>query len=251
MKWRRLVGVTVAMAATVAVAASATACSSDGGKSGDAKTIRVMAAASLVDVMKPLNSAYGDEHDGAKVQLDTGASSALVQKLKSGAKADVLITADTETMDKAVKDGLAKDPVVIATNKLVIVVPKGNPGKVTGLDFFTKEGNRAVICASEVPCGRAAERAIAAIGGTPHPISRAVDVRNALGTVTSGEADAALVYATDAASAGDKVETIEIPNAPVVQYPASALTDAGKDYVDLLTSDKGKKILADAGFGAP
>ncbi len=248
MKWRTMIRPALAMTAVLGLGLGATACSAD---SGDTHTVTVMAAASLVDVMKPLTQAYGEEHAGAKVQLDTGASSALVQRLKSGAKADVLVTADTTTMDDAVAAGVAKDPVVVATNTLVIVVPKGNPGNVTGLDFFTTQGNRAVMCASEVPCGRAAESAISAIGGTPHPISRAVDVRAALGSVTSGEADAALVYATDAASAGDKVETIEIPNAPVVQYPASALTDDGKDFVNLLASDRGKQILRDAGFGAP
>lgn len=247
MKWRKVFGSTVAVAAVLALSASMTGCSS----SDDDHSIRVMAAASLVDVMKPLSSAYGEEHDGAKVEVDAAASSALVQRLKSGAKADVLITADTTTMDQAVSAGVAKDPVVVATNTLVIVVPKGNPGKVTGLDFFTTAGNRSVICASEVPCGRAAEKAISATGGTPQPLTRAVDVRAALGSVTSGEADAALVYATDAKSAGDKVDTIEIPNAPVVEYPASALNDNGADFVKLLSSDKGKQILRDAGFGTP
>lgn len=248
MNWHRLWRPIIAVVATVGLAATATAC---GTSDSDDGSVRVMAAASLVDVMKPMAQAYGEEHNGAQVQVDAAASSALVQRLESGATADVLITADTTTMDGAVAAGVAKDPVVVATNKLVIVVPQGNPGKVTGLDYFTTAGNRSVICASEVPCGRAAEKAISAIGGTPQPITRAVDVRAALGTVTSGEADAALVYATDAASAGDKVETIEIPNAPVVEYPAAALTDNGKDFVNLLQSDRGKQILADAGFGAP
>ena len=248
MTWRRVFDSTIAIAAVTVLAVTATACSSGDTDDGN---IRVMAAASLVDVMNPLADLYGEAHNGAEVQVDAAASSALVQRLESGAKADVLITADTTTMDNAVAAGVAKDPVIIATNKLVIVVPKDNPGSVTGLEYFTTAGNRTVICASEVPCGRAAEKAISAIGGTPQPISRAVDVRAALGSVTSGEADAALVYATDAASAGDKVKTIDIPDAPVVEYPASALTDGGKDFVNLLTSTKGKQILTDAGFGIP
>ncbi|MFZ2512001.1 MAG: molybdate ABC transporter substrate-binding protein [Gordonia sp. (in: high G+C Gram-positive bacteria)] len=248
MNWHMSLRATVAIAAIVGLATASAAC---GSSDSDEHSVRVMAAASLVDVMKPMTQAYGDEHGGAEVQVDAAASSALVQRLESGAKADVLITADTTTMDKAVAAGVAKDPVIIATNKLVIVVPAGNPSNVTGLEYFTAAGHRTVICASEVPCGRAAETAISAINGTPQPISRAVDVRAALGAVTSGEADAALVYATDATSAGDKVETIEIPNAPVVEYPAAALTDNGKDFVNLLSSDKGKQILTDAGFGAP
>jgi len=237
----------VAVAAFV-VAAPLTGCSDD--KSSE-ESIRVLAAASLVDVLKPMVAAYTAEHPGAKVQVDTGASSALVQKLKSGAKGDVLVTANQSTMDNAVAAGVAHDPRVVATNRLVIVVPKGNPGKVTDVRFFTVAGNRAVVCAREVPCGAAAEEAIAAIGGTLKPISRATDVRAALASVTSGEADAALVYATDAASAGDRVETIAIPDAPVNRYPASALTDAGKGFVDLLAGPTGRRVFREAGFGQP
>lgn len=246
MKRRTLFGTLLAIAVIAGLSVSTTACSSD-----DDGSIRVMAAASLVDVMNPLSGAYGEQHDGASVQVDAAASSALVQRLKSGAKADVLITADTTTMDQAVADGLAADPVVVATNELVIVVPRGNPAGVTGLDFFATAGNRSVICAAEVPCGRAAEQAIDAAGGTPHPVSRAVDVRAALGAVTSGEADAALVYQTDAASAGDQVDVIEIPDAPVNEYPAAALTGGGEDFVHLLTSREGRRILQNAGFGTP
>lgn len=245
---RRLGGVRRA-AAVVAVVLGLTVltgCSGD-----DDGQIRVMAAASLVDVMEPLATAYGAEHDGARVQVDAAASSALVQRLRSGADADVLITADTVTMDRAVADGLAADPVVVATNALVIVVPAGNPGGVEGLDYFTEKGRRTVICAAEVPCGRAADNAIGAIGGTAQPMTRAMDVRAALGAVTSGEADAALVYQTDARSAGAKVEVLEIPNAPVNEYPAAAVTADGQAFVELLTSARGREILADAGFGLP
>lgn len=237
----------VALAALVAVAPLAGCARED----ASPQSIRVLAAASLVDVLKPMVAAYRQANPGAKVQVDTGASSALVQKLRSGAKADVLITADEATMSKAVAGGVARDPKVVATNRLVIVVPKGNPGKVSDVRFFTVAGNRSVVCAREVPCGAAAEKAIAAVGGTLHPISRATDVRAALGSVTSGEADAALVYATDAASAGDRVETIAIPEAPINRYPASALTDAGRGFVDLLAGPNGQRIFREAGFGLP
>ena len=235
----------IAITAVVAVAPLA-GCSSE---DSSPQSIRVLAAASLVDVLKPMEAAYEQAQPGARVQVDTGASAALVQTLKSGAKGDGRTTADEATMAKAVDAGVARDPRVVATNRLVIVVPKGNPGKVTDVRFFTVAGNRSVVCAREVPCGAAAEKAIAAIGGTPQPISRAVDVRAALGSVTSGEADAALVYATDAASAGDRVDTIAIPQAPVNRYQASALTDAGRDFVDVLAGADGQRIFREAGFG--
>ncbi|MFT4086092.1 MAG: molybdate ABC transporter substrate-binding protein [Gordonia sp. (in: high G+C Gram-positive bacteria)] len=247
MRSRKMFRFSIVIAAIVAMIVAMTGCSSDDEK----KTLRVMAAASLVDVMKTFTTQYEKDHPDTTVETDTAASSELIQRLKSGAKADVLITADAKSMDGAVKDGLVKNPTVVAGNKLVIVVPKGNPGKVTGLDFFTKAGNRSVICASEVPCGRAAEQAIAKAGGEPHPISRAENVRSALGSVTSGEADAALVYATDAASAGDRVETIQLPDATITQIPAAAVTGDGDAFVELLKSEQGQKIFQEAGFGRP
>ena len=237
----------ITAAALAAVGATVLAgCSLD-----DSETVRVMAAASLVDVMKPLVAQYESDHDGVKVLVDTAGSSELVRRLDSGAHADVLVTADRKTMRVAHDKGLAGEAAVAATNRLVIVVPKGNPAGVRGVDFFTVPGHRAVICASEVPCGAAADSAIEANGGRPEPISRSADVRAALMAVTSGEADAAMVYATDAVSAGEQVETIDIPDAPVNEYPVVALTGQGREFTDLLLSDRGREIFRRAGFGAP
>ena len=246
MTRRNMFRVSAAVTAIAVLIGGVTGCGS-----GDRKTLRVLAAASLVDVMTTLTNAFHDDHPEVTVQVDTAASSELVRRLASGADGDVLVTADTRTMDQAVEQKVAADPVIVATNVLVIVVPQGNPGHVTGLDFFARPGARSVVCASEVPCGAAADAALAGIGATPQPISRAPDVRAALGSVTRGEADAALVYATDARSAGDKVETIAIPHAPVNQYPAASLTDAGRDFVTLMTSSRGRDIFTAAGFGVP
>ncbi len=230
----------------VVLAAGLVGCGSD----EETTTIRVLAAASLVDVMKPLVAAYERDHAGTKVEVDTAASSALVRRLREGEKADVLVTADTATMDGAVSAGVARDPRVVATNSLVIVAPAGNEA-VKGLADFGRTDVRTVLCASEVPCGAAADKALAAANITPKPTSRAADVRATLAQVTSGEADGGIVYATDARSAGAKVRTIPLAGTSPSRYPASALTDAGTGFRDLLLSEEGRRILTDAGFGVP
>lgn len=248
MTKRRILTLVAAVTAAIVAIAVVSGCSSDDKKK---ETLTVLAAASLQDVMTPLEAGFDAEHGDTEFQVDFGPSSGLVEKLKSGAEADVLITANESTMANAVSNGDAKDPVAIATNTLVIVVPKRNPGNVSGLDFFANPGNKAIICETGVPCGTAAEEALTAIGAGAPTGPRAVDVRAALAAVTSGEMDAALVYATDAASAGDAVETITFENAPVVTNMAAGLTDKGKTFVTFLTSEKGKAIFQEQGFGTP
>lgn len=241
---RRIIALAAAMGA---VSAMLVGCGgSDAAGDGP---LRVMAAASLVDAMTALSAAYRNAHPGVDVQIDTAGSSALVRRLQAGERADVLVTADTATMDTAVNSTVARDPRVIATNELVIVVPVGNPGRVRGIGAFGVPGSRTVLCASEVPCGAAADRVLSAAGETPRPISRSADVRAALGAVTSGEADAAMVYRTDAASARGKVETIAIPGAPHNRYPAALVSEQGRAFRDFLLSPGAQKILRDNGFG--
>jgi molybdate transport system substrate-binding protein len=129
---------------------------------------------------------------------------------------------------------------------------------VTGLADFAREDLTLAVCAPQVPCGAAAEQVFAAAGITARPDSQEEDVRAALTKVQLGEVDAALVYATDVAAAGDQVEGIEFPEAEqaVNEYPIAVLDDApnpaaARAWVDLVRSDAGQRALADAGFRAP
>ncbi|HET6739861.1 MAG TPA: molybdate ABC transporter substrate-binding protein, partial [Kribbella sp.] len=149
-------------------------------------------------------------------------------------------------------------PTTFVKNTLEIAVPKGNPGKITGIKDFADANKKIAICAVQVPCGAAADKVFKAIGITAQPDSLEQDVKAALTKVNLGEVDAALVYKTDVQAAKDKVEGIEFPESSkaVNEYPIATLSkapnpDGAKAFVDYVLSDKGKSVLTAAGFDAP
>ena len=143
-----------------------------------------------------------------------------------------------------------------ATNVLTIVVPKGNPAGIESLDDLADA--TWVRCSDEVPCGKVALAVLDANGVTAEPVSLEEDVRATLDKVVSGEADAGLVYATDAVAAADDVDAVEIPGAEdeltsyfVATLEQSEDADLAADWVAWVTSEEGQAILGDAGFGSP
>jgi len=221
----------------------------------DEQTLTVLAAASLTDVFVELEGAFEDAHD-VDVQLSFGSSTDLAEQVADGAPGDVLATADETSMQVAEDAGVTGDVETFATNELVLVTPPGNPAGIESLADLTDA--TWVRCADEVPCGKVALAVLDANGVTAEPASLEVDVRSVLAKVTSDEADAGLVYATDAVAAGDDVATVEIPGAEdrLTSYAVTTLEqaeDAGlaQEWVDLLRSDGGRRVLEDAGFGSP
>ncbi|RZT12529.1 molybdate transport system substrate-binding protein [Kribbella sp. VKM Ac-2569] len=218
-------------------------------------TVNVFAAASLTGTFTQLGKDFEAAHPGVKVTFNFAGSSALAKQINSGAPADVFASAAPKNMDD-VKDKGASTNFV--KNTLEIAVPKGNPGKVTGIKDFADKNKKIAICAAQVPCGAAAAKVFAAVGITAQPDSLEQDVKAALTKVSLGEVDAALVYKTDVLSAKDKVEGIEFPESSkaVNEYPIATLTkapnpDGAKAFVDYVLSDKGKAVLTAAGFDAP
>lgn len=219
-------------------------------------TLTVLAAASLTDVFSELATGFEKEHD-ATVRFSFGSSTDLAEQVADGAPGDVLATADSTSMGIAEDAGVTGDDVeTFATNVLTIVTPAGNPAGITSMDDL--DGTTWVRCADEVPCGKVALAVLEANQVTAEPASLEEDVRATLDKVVSGEADAGLVYATDAVAAGDSVDTVDILGADdnPTSYFAATLDqsqDAGlaEDWMAWLTSPEGRSILADAGFGSP
>lgn len=217
------------------------------GAATQAPKLTVFAAASLTEVL-PKISDQTYSFDG---------SASLVDQLKAGAPADVFVSADKPNMDKAVAAGVvAGTPTQFASNVLVLVTPAGNPAKVTGLDA-SLDGKKLVVCAVGVPCGNATAKLAAQLGLTLKPVSEETKVTDVLGKVSSGEADAGLVYATDARRAGDQVVTIQVPGSeklPNTYWAAvvkgSKHADAAAGFISTLTGE-GRQTLADHGFGEP
>ena len=240
-----------ALVAAGILAGTLTGCSDDG-----TATLRVLAAASLTDVFTELAEQFEADHEGVDVELSFGSSTDLAEQAADGAPGDVLATADATAMAIAEDAGVVAVPETFATNGLVIVTPPDNPAGIATLDDLA--GATWVRCADEAPCGRIALAVLGSLGIDTEPDSLEEDVRATLDKVISGEADAGLVYASDAAGAGDDVTTIPVEGAEehLASYHVGAqdqADDAGRaqEWVDLVTGADGRSALTDAGFGPP
>ncbi|PPH44497.1 molybdate ABC transporter substrate-binding protein [Rathayibacter sp. AY1C9] len=262
---RRLLPLVPAAAALLLLAG----CSAPSTPAGDTATggatssvggsITVFAAASLKGAFTELATGFEAAEPGAQVELSFAGSSDLATQIVNGAPADVFASADERTMSTVAEAGFVDgDPVDIATNTLEIAVPPGNPAQVASLADLARPGTATVVCAPQVPCGAAAVAVEQAAGVDISPVSEESSVTDVLGKVSSGEADAGLVYATDVRGAAGSVTGIPFDEASeaVNTYPIAALTGAGDPataaaFVAYVASDAGRAVLAAAGFGAP
>ena len=238
-------------AATGSVSAGAS-----GGAGKATGKVTVLAAASLQKAFEEIEKTVEKDNPGLDVTFDFQGSQDLVASLAGGDSADVLATANNSTMKTAADQKLVGSQTEFATNVLTLIVPKGNPKKITGLDS-SLDGANLVICAPEVPCGEATKKLAQAQGITLKPVSEEQKVTDVRGKVESGEADAGIVYTTDAAAAKDKADKIDIPDGGVVNhYPiaptAKPENPAGAQvFIDAVTGKTGQEILAKHGFGKP
>ena len=210
----------------------------------------------MTDVFEDLGAEFEAAHGGTTVSFSLGSSTDLAEQVADGAPGDVLATADEASMSLAQDAGATGDVTPFATNVLTIVTPAGNPAGVESLDDL--DGSTWVRCADEAPCGKVAAAVLDDNDIDAEPVSLEEDVRATLDKVVSGEADAGLVYATDAVAAGDAVVAVPIPGAD--SEPTSYFTtvldqsqdaDLAQEWVDFVVSEDGRAILEQAGFGAP
>ncbi|MEZ7761091.1 MULTISPECIES: molybdate ABC transporter substrate-binding protein [Actinomyces] len=237
-------------------ASSAASASGSGASQKATGKVTVLAAASLQKAFEEIEKTVEKDNPGLDVTFDFQGSQDLVASLAGGDSADVLATANNSTMKTAAEQKLVGNQTEFATNVLTLIVPKGNPKKITGLDS-SLDGANLVICAPEVPCGEATKKLAEAQGITLNPVSEEQKVTDVRGKVESGEADAGIVYTTDAAAAKDKTDKIDIPDGGVVNhYPiaptAKPENPAGAQaFIDAVTGKAGQEILAKHGFGKP
>ena len=251
MTWRAR----LALAGVVAIMLT----SGCGGTAAAGGQILVFAAASLQKSFTDITEAVRTANPGSTVEFSFAGSSTLVTQLSNGAPADVFASADTANMDKAAEAGLlAGDPVNFAANTLTIAVAAGNPKKITSFQDLTRPGLDVVVCAAQVPCGSATQKVERATGVRLTPVSEELSVTDVLNKVTTGQADAGLVYITDAKGVGDKVTAVPFPEAAdaVNTYPIAVLKESknpalARHFVDQVISDAGQKALAAAGFAKP
>ena len=257
----------VAVATALLLAGTGCSTSADAGSpvgKGSARparteTLTVFAAASLKGAFTDLGQQLEAAHPGAEVRFSFGGSSDLVTQLQQGAPGDVFASADTTNMDKATADDLVEgSPVDFASNTLEIAVPPDNPASITSFADLAEDGVMVVVCAPQVPCGSATQKVEAVTGVDLTPVSEESSVTDVLNKVTSGEADAGLVYTTDVQTAGDKVLGVPFPESsgavnvyPIAVLAGSENAELAREFVDLVTGSAGRQVLADAGFGQP
>lgn len=255
------IGIAVA-SASIAVVAGLSGCSSKPAsppQSSPSHPIVVFAAASLKSAFNTISEQFSTQNPGATVDFSFAGSSELAIQLTQGANADVFASADTAQMDVVAQAGLlAGKPVKFASNTLVIVTAPGNPKQLHAFADLNKPGLGVVVCQQPVPCGAAAQRIEASTGVHLNPVSEEPSVIDVLNKVTTGEADAGLVYVSDARGAGNKVATVDFPEAAGARnvYPIAVLKkttqpNLARKFIDAVTSDTGQNALAAAGFAKP
>ena len=218
--------------------------------------LKVLAAASLKASFTEIGTQLEKDNPGLHVTFDFQGSQTLVSSLSEGNAADVLATADEPTMNKAVEQKLVGERTEFATNVPTLIVPKGNPANVKGIDS-SLDNAKLVVCVETAPCGNAAKELAKANNVTLNPVSEEQKVTDVRTKVESGEADAGVVYKTDAVAAKDKVDEVTIDNKGVVNHYPIAQTakpsnpEAAQVFVKAITSNSGQEILAKYGFGKP
>jgi molybdate transport system substrate-binding protein len=223
------------------------------------QSIVVFAAAPLKPTFTLLAGKFQTDNPGATVNFDFADSSELATQLTSGATADIFASTDGAQMDTVAKAGLTEtDPVNFASNTLVIVTAPGDPKQIHSFADLAKPGLNVVVCRQPAPCGAATQRIEDNTGVHLNPVSEEPAVSDVLIKVTSGEADAGLVYVTDARNAGDKVGTVKFAESAIAAnvYPIAILKHASQPalaqkFVDLVTGETGQKVLNQAGFAGP
>lgn len=226
--------------------------------------ITVSAAASLTNAFKDIAPLFEAAHPGAKVQLNFGASGALLAQIAKGAPADVFVSADEETMDRAQGEGLVKAAQRrdLVSNALVVIVPTGAAKTPATLAEVAQPAYAriAIGLPASVPVGRYTKGVLEAAklwGAIEPKMIGASSVRQALDYVARAEVDAGFVYATDAAIMPGKVKVaFTVPTTRPILYPIAALAGApnpgeAAKFLDFLFTPPAQAVLAKYGFGKP
>ena len=235
-----------------------------GAADGAGRTLTVFAASSLQEPFARLARLF-EAGSGARVQLACAGSQELRAQIEHGARADVFASADRRHLDALRALGLAREPRSFARNQPVIAVPKGNPAAIRSLADLPR-ARQIVVGTPEVPIGaytvelldRASRTALGAdfrARVEKRIVSRELNVRQVLAKVALGEADAAIVYRTDALALAGQVESVALPAEVLVlagyalaSLPGGTEPALAEEFVRLVLSEPGQAVLRGAGF---
>ncbi|HEX6800524.1 MAG TPA: molybdate ABC transporter substrate-binding protein [Ktedonobacterales bacterium] len=245
------------------------ACAPSGDPTSQPVTLDVFAAASLQAAFTTIGQHFHHAHPNVGVSFNFGGSNTLAQQITQGAPADVFASANAAQMDVVVKAGDASgaDVKTFAHNRLVVVYPKSNPAQLYSLHDLARPGVKIVLAAAAVPAGQYALVFLDKASADPsfgasykanvlkNVVSYEQDVKSVLTKVSLGEADAGIVYVTDAATATSSLSTLDIPDAlntvavyPIVAVNGSPHAALAQQFVAAVDSADGQAVLASYGF---
>jgi molybdate transport system substrate-binding protein len=225
-------------------------------------TIKVSDAASLTKAFEQIGEDFTKANPEATVTFNPGSSGTLATQIQqtNGAGIDTFASADEDSMDKLVTANLIDGtPRVFARNELIIVTKRGNPKNVKTLADLA-DLNVVSLCGLTVPCGKYAAEVLTNAGVTidESKATRGLDATATTAAVAQGDADAAIVYVTDAESAGDAVTAVTIPDDQnaIATYPIATLAASGSKatsdaFIEYVLSSKGQATLESFGFLPP
>jgi len=230
--------------------------------------ITVFAAASLTDAFGEVAEAFQAD-SGVRVSFSFAGSPTLRTQLEQGARADLLATADEPNIQSALEAGVVRDRgAVFARNRLAIIVPGDNPGRIATPADLARDGLKLVLAQENVPAGDYARESLGKMAADPafgegfddrvlaNVVSEEANVKAIVTKVQLGEADAGIVYATDVTPgiSGD-VTAVEIPDAynivamcPIAVTADAANLEGAETFVEFLLSSEGQAILERHGF---
>jgi molybdate transport system substrate-binding protein len=259
----RWLAAAVVLAALVGVSAGPVGAESSSSATAAATpsgSITVSAAASLTEAFTTIGKLFQKKYKGTTVTFNFGSSGALELQIAQGAPADVFASADTDNMTKLQTAGKATPPApIFARTRLVIVTKKGNPNKIKTIQDLANVQTLS-LCALTVPCGKYAAQMFQTAGLTipESKVTRGQDVKTTLAAVSPGDADAAVVYVSDAKTAGKTVSSVKIPdNVNVIAlYPISDLNGSSNSttanaFVKFVLSKPAQAVLRKDGFMPP
>ncbi|MEY3414239.1 MAG: hypothetical protein RJA79_1114 [Actinomycetota bacterium] len=222
-------------------------------------TVTVSAASSLSDSFTEIAKVFRKINPNIKVRFNFGSTSSLATQIQAGAPSDVIASSDLLNIERLIKSGFVSSvgkPKIFARNQMAIAVKPGNPLKIRSLEDLSRAKYLA-LCGSAAPCGVYAAQVLAKsnVSINESKITRAVDAKSTLNAVAVGDADAAIVYLTDALAAKKMVTLIKIKSDQNVNtsYAIAAIRlsqnqGATEAFIDFVLSDKGQEILKSFGF---
>jgi molybdate transport system substrate-binding protein len=222
----------------------------------------VFAAASLTEPFTEIGKRLELSHPGLKVVYNSGGSPALRTQMEQGAHADVFASADTAQMEQAKQSGVIQgESPVFVRNRLIVVVPKANPGKVAEFRDLAKPGLKLDLANAKVPVGNYSRQAISKASADygadfekqtlANIVSEEDNVKQVVTKVQLGEADAGIVYVSDVTPKISKdVQTVPLPDAynQIATYPIALTKEvknraAAQAFISFVLSTEGQAIL--------